>query len=214
MYNLGNCYFFGEGTIQDYKLAFYWYEKSANLGNHYGMNSLGNCYHFGKGIGTSSERDYNGMNNLGMRYEYGQGIEQNYEKALNWYKKSADLGNTDAMYNLIKYYENRGDEENVIKYVSIIIERNDVRAIYDLGLYFQKKNDYKKMIKYYEIALTMLKNSFADAFEYPSKINNDEIIKSINEYLRKSKDCGPDDDEFDKLLLCIKYLDAINFEKI
>jgi TPR repeat protein len=45
------------------------------------------------------------MNNLGMRYEHGQGCEQNKNKALECYRRSAQLGYYGAMLNLGIGYE-------------------------------------------------------------------------------------------------------------
>ena len=46
------------------------------------------------------------MNNLGYMYMYGEGVEQDGAKAVEWYTKAADLGNTDAMNNLGYMYAN------------------------------------------------------------------------------------------------------------
>ncbi len=39
-------------------------------------------------------------------YSKGQGVEQDYKKAMEWYLKSAALGNASAMYNIGSAYEN------------------------------------------------------------------------------------------------------------
>ncbi|MCX8581385.1 sel1 repeat family protein [Gilliamella sp. B3482] len=45
-------------------------------------------------------------------YEEGEGVEVDKEKALFWYKKSIDNGNTEAMHNLgIMYYKGDGIEK-------------------------------------------------------------------------------------------------------
>ena len=46
------------------------------------------------------------MNNIGVKYEYGRGIPKNYEKAMNWYLKSAKKGNGLAMNNIGYFYQN------------------------------------------------------------------------------------------------------------
>jgi uncharacterized protein len=38
-------------------------------------------------------------------YENGWGVAQDYGKALEWFHKAADAGNTDAMINLGRLYE-------------------------------------------------------------------------------------------------------------
>ena len=46
-------------------------------------------------------------------YEEGEGVEENKEKALYWYTKAADNGDTQAMHNLgVMYYKGDGIEKN------------------------------------------------------------------------------------------------------
>lgn len=49
-YNLGNMYYHGRGTRQNYKEAFRWYKKAAEQGNVFAINALGMLYYGGKGI--------------------------------------------------------------------------------------------------------------------------------------------------------------------
>ena len=65
------------------KKAFYWYEKSAQQGNHRAQ-----C-------------------NLGIFYEFGIGTIQSYEKAIKWYSKSAEKGNAYAKEALERIRNNR-----------------------------------------------------------------------------------------------------------
>lgn len=53
---------------------------------------------------------------LGDRYYYGKGVEQDYEKAVYWYKLSAEQGVKLAQYNLAGCYElGRGVEQSIEK---------------------------------------------------------------------------------------------------
>ena len=53
------------------------------------------------------------MHNLGLYYEDGKGLKQDYEESLRWYRRAADLGNTEAMTNLaILYKDGRGVEQD------------------------------------------------------------------------------------------------------
>ena len=69
-FNLGLMYYQGKGTIQDYKEAFKWFQKSAEEGSSLGQRSLGKMY------------------------IEGNGIAKNYKKGIKWYKKSAEQGNS------------------------------------------------------------------------------------------------------------------------
>ena len=54
------------------------------------------------------------MCNLGLRYEKGEGCDQNQTEAVEWYEKSAQLGDRDAMHNFGNCYKNgRGVTKNV-----------------------------------------------------------------------------------------------------
>ena len=41
-YNLGSAYYFGEGVLQDYTQAVYWWRKAAEQGHRMAINSLSN----------------------------------------------------------------------------------------------------------------------------------------------------------------------------
>ena len=60
-YNLGHCYYNGEGVEKDFAQAAKWYRKAAEQ-NH-----------------------ASAQNNLGVRYANGQGVEKDYAEAYAWY---------------------------------------------------------------------------------------------------------------------------------
>ena len=112
----------GKGVnAQNYEMAFYWFEKSAELGDSVGMNNLGKCYYHGKGTTQNYEMAFQwyqksaelgnscGMNNLGNCYYHEKGITLNYEMAFHWLQKSVELGNPYGMYGLgVCYYNGEG----------------------------------------------------------------------------------------------------------
>lgn len=75
-FNLGRCYYHGDGVPQDYQQAVYWYRRAAEQGH---------C-----------EAQYN----LGACYENGDGVPQDYQQAVYWYRKAAEQGDTDAKQKL------------------------------------------------------------------------------------------------------------------
>ena len=79
-FELGNCYYYGQGIRQNYNKAFGWYSKSANNGYAEGQYYLGICYE--NGFGTS--KDYN--------------------KAFEWYSKSAKYGCAEGQFKLGFFY--------------------------------------------------------------------------------------------------------------
>ncbi len=53
-----------------------------------------------KNNASSVFADANALNNLGERYYYGRGVEQDYKKAVECYRKAAELGLAEAQCNL------------------------------------------------------------------------------------------------------------------
>ncbi len=80
-YNLGNVYYLGEGTPQDYAEAAKWYRLAAVQGNAAAQN------------------------NLGVMYDEGEGVPQDDREAVKWYRKAAEQGNASAQYNLGVMYD-------------------------------------------------------------------------------------------------------------
>lgn len=75
-YNLGVCYYNGQGVTQDFVQAVYWFQRAAEQGFAQAQNDLGVCY-------------YNG-----------QGVPQNTDLAAQWWFEAAMKGNEIAKGNL------------------------------------------------------------------------------------------------------------------
>ena len=112
--NLAHMYDSGKYVKQDYVTAYKWYLKGAELGHESAMNMLGQYNLHGRG----RDKDYvtavkwykkaietnpnlsSAYCNLGYCYEFGFGIEKDLNKALEFYEKSANLGNETGKNNL------------------------------------------------------------------------------------------------------------------
>jgi hypothetical protein len=82
---LGAAYLSGHGVQQDLKLAAYWYEKAAGLGDPLAENEIG------------------------YFYEMGIGVSPNPSRAVHWYQLAASAGLLDAKVNLgIAYLWGKG----------------------------------------------------------------------------------------------------------
>ena len=75
-YNLGNSYYQGQDTEQDYKKAVKWLTKAALQDHAMAQNNLGCCY------------------------QDGLGVKQSHEKAVEWFTKAAEQGCAAAQFNL------------------------------------------------------------------------------------------------------------------
>ena len=118
MYELAVCYRRGEGTEQDIKTAFSWYEKSANKGYIKAFQNMGIIYQNGLGgipinhvkafdcfMKASEEDSPDAFFCVGNCYLNGLGVEENDEEAANWFKKAAELGEPDSMFHLAWMYQ-------------------------------------------------------------------------------------------------------------
>ena len=132
--NLNNMYgcqnlavMYNDGTYvkQDYVIAYKWYLKGAELGNAASMNMVGQYNLHGRG----RDKDYataakwykkaietnpnlgSAYCNLGYCYEFGYGVEKDYNKALELYEKSANLGNETGKNNLKNLKDKMANEQ-------------------------------------------------------------------------------------------------------
>jgi len=91
-YNLGICYYNGDGVKKDLTEAVKWYRKAADQG------------------------DFIAQYNLGICYDNGDGVKKDLTEAFKWYRKAAEQGYSKAQHNLgICYYNGDGVIQNNIK---------------------------------------------------------------------------------------------------
>ena len=85
---------------------------------------------------------------LGSYYEYGTGVRQDYEKALYWYRKSADQNNPEGQYQLGKsYYHGNGvrqDYEKALYWYRKSANQNNPISQFRLGLMYEYGNGVKQ----------------------------------------------------------------------
>ena len=114
--NLGWYYYIGETVEQDYKKAFEWFVKAADKGNNYAVGNLGMMYYYGQYVEKDPNKAFELLNKacdsddppkdalrvLSACYRYGVGTAIDSKKAEELLKKSAELGDEQA----IKLLEN------------------------------------------------------------------------------------------------------------
>ena len=96
-YELGKLYENGFGIEKDYEKSYEWYSKSAKQGNKEAEKSSIEVL---KTLALQGESKY--QYELGTMYENGFEVEKDYEKAYEWYSKSANQGNEEAQKSAIK----------------------------------------------------------------------------------------------------------------
>lgn len=114
--SLGIRYEDGRGVEKDLKLAFYWFERSANQGFPMAESNVGLYYYFGKGV------------------------ERDLHRAFFWYKRAADHGN-----DLARFYTGRmyalgqgvdADLEQAMAYFNMATASTDGRTLLETAQFF------------------------------------------------------------------------------
>lgn len=77
-FDLGDCYYYGDGVAKDLSQAVYWYREAAEQGLVVAEFNLGSCY------------------------EFGNGVSKDLNQAAFWYRKAAEQGLTSAQIKLDK----------------------------------------------------------------------------------------------------------------
>ena len=116
-YNVGVCYEIGMGNSGNINEAFNHFEKSAELGLSQGLYKLASLYFTGQGTEknepwgvellsrAAAKGHAAAANDLGVIYFEGTfGQTKDANKAFDWFSRSANLGNGEAMKNLAIFY--------------------------------------------------------------------------------------------------------------
>ena len=91
-FDLGECYYYGDGVLKGRVEAAKWWRKAAEQGHEQAQGHLGACYYDG------------------------EGVLKDPVEAVKWYKKSAEQGNDGAQFSLgICYAEGEGVMKDLIE---------------------------------------------------------------------------------------------------
>lgn len=179
---LGLCYELGLGTKKDNRLASAWYERAANQNDayaQYAMYSIGKgkewlqkaadnglSYALAK---LGDEYYFKDKNKASEYYEKAALQEhtraqvelaslyyfkfKNYEKALYWYEKAAQSGDSEGQQGLGMCYERMNDYEKAISWYKKASEQGDGFAASYLGrVYENHYKDFEKAFYWYKKA--------------------------------------------------------------
>lgn len=152
---IGMLYLKGSVVEKNYNEAIYFFEKAKKLGNKDALNNIGYMYQYGYGVEKDIQKavDYykeanisTSLSNIAYIYLNAEiDIEPNYKKALEWFKKAADLGNANAMlkigeiyqagyYNRIKTeYEIQQDEIESLRWFKKAADLGNADAMWHIG---------------------------------------------------------------------------------
>jgi len=118
-YSLANLYYYGNGVEKDLSQAFLWYRKSSEQGQPYAPYAVAQMYDKGEYVSQSEETaqryykvalsgfleleskdqaDDNLFYKIGVMYKNGLGTEADISKAIDYFKRSAEMNNKNGLY--------------------------------------------------------------------------------------------------------------------
>ena len=226
-YSLGNLYYYGNGTDKDLSHAFHWYMKSAEQGQPYAAYAAAQMYNKGEYVfkdenqaqeyykqalagflelESKNQADDNLFYKMGTMYKNGLGTQKDMIKAIEYFKRSAELNNTNAKRTLaLEYLSGEYLELDIEKGLEMLTEcadSGDTLSCYKLGkIYFKGEIVYKdlNMAEKYFLKASQKENRYAlyslgtlylekekyslhKAVEYFEKVLKYEEIKPYAEY--------------------------------
>jgi TPR repeat protein len=111
-FNLGACYFYGNGVIKDQLEGVKWFQKATEQGDAQAQVKLGWCYGRGEYVPkdenkalylfmkAANQGDAKAQYNLGSCYANGLFVARDVVQAVFWYHKAAERGDADAQLSL------------------------------------------------------------------------------------------------------------------
>lgn len=214
-YSLANLYYYGNGVEKDWSQAFLWYKKSSAHGQPYASYSVAQMYSKGEYVCQSEETsqryykdallgflkleskdqaDDNLYYKLGTMFKKGLGTDINMDKAIDYFKRSAELGNKNAKRLLaLEYISGEHLEQDIEKGLNMLTEcadSGDTFACYKLGkIYLQGEIIPKNPDKVEKYLLLSEDNEFTQYALGKLYLQEEKYdIKKAVDYFEKSAD--------------------------
>ena len=187
-YSLANLYYYGNSVEKDLSQAFLWYQKSASQGQPYASYAVAQMYSKGEYVAENKETaqryykaalsgfleleskdqaDDNLFYKIGVMYKNGLGTEADISKAIDYFKRSAEMNNKNGLY----------------EYGKALIQGNHIEA------------DLEKGLECVEKAMK-LKNSNAKRFFALEYISGEHFSQDIEKGLFMLTECADKGDSF------------------
>lgn len=118
-FSLANLYYYGSGVEKDLSQAFLWYQRASSQGQPYAAYSIAQMYRYGEYVtkdNDTAQRYYqqalsgflkienNDMANddlfykLGQMFKLGLGTDSDVTKAIEYFKRSAEMNNKNGLF--------------------------------------------------------------------------------------------------------------------
>ncbi len=157
------------------------------------------------------------LNYIGVYYE--QSDEQNKEqKAIEFFTKSSDLNNSDAMNNLGYHYLEKENYPKAIEWYTKSANLNNNSSMYSLGWYYSEiKKDYSKAIEWYTKSANLGNCEGLHNLRLLNVGNDLKVLDYIFDLIRNGEQSEMEQDDIKKILLnklSQEYLFNKMFEEI
>ena len=197
-YSLANLYYYGNGVEKDLSQAFWWYRKSSEQGQPYASYAVAQMYSKGEYVAENKETaqryykaalsgfleleskdqaDDNLYYKLGSMFKNGLGTEADISKAIDYFKRSAEMNNKNGLY----------------EYGKVLIQGKHIEADLNKGL-----ECIEKSIK--------LGNSNAKRFLALEYISGECFPQDIEKGIAMLTECADEGDNFASFKLGQIYL--------
>ena len=152
-YSLANLYYYGNGVEKDLSLAFLWYQKSSAQGQPYASYAIAQMYSKGEYVsqgGETAQRYYkaalsgfleleskeqaddNLYYKLGSMFKKGLGTDIDMDRAIDYFKRSAEMNNKNGLYEygkeLLLGEHIPQDKEKAVKLLEKAIKLENINA--------------------------------------------------------------------------------------
>ena len=152
-FSLANLYYYGSGVKKDLSQAFLWYQRSSSQGQPYAAYSIAQMYRYGEYVtkdNDTAQRYYqqalsgflkiesDDMANddlfykLGQMFKLGLGTNSDVTKAIEYFKRSAEMNNKNGLYEygkaLLLGEHIPQDKEKAVKLLEKAIKLENINA--------------------------------------------------------------------------------------
>ena len=152
-YSLANLYYYGNGVEKDLSQAFWWYRKSSAQGQPYASYAIAQMYNKGEYVNQSEETaqryyksalsgflkleskdqaDDNLYYKLGSMFKKGLGTDIDMDRAIDYFKRSAEMNNKNGLYEygkeLLLGEHIPQDKEKAVKLLEKAIKLENINA--------------------------------------------------------------------------------------
>ena len=152
-FSLANLYYYGSGIEKDLSQAFLWYQRSSSQGQPYAAYSIAQMYRYGEYVtkdNDTAQRYYkqalsgflkiesDDMANddlfykLGQMFKFGLGTDSDVTKAIEYFKRSAEMNNKNGLFEygkaLLIGEHIPQDKEKAVKLLEKAIKLENINA--------------------------------------------------------------------------------------